>query len=71
MLESSKDFISVNKDGINVVGLGSVPLRPIVDAKGVDRMLHSLESMSFLKVDVDNHINFASQNMAKREVQIK
>ena len=71
MLESSKDFLSVNKDGINVVALGSIPNRPIVDALGIDRMLHSLESMSFLKVDVDNHLNFASHNMLKREVQIK
>jgi hypothetical protein len=68
MLESSKDFLSVNKDGINIVALGSNPHRPIVDALGIERMLHSLESMSFLKIDDDNHINFSSQNMFKREV---
>ena len=33
-------------------------------------MIHSLESVSYLKVDDSNYINFASQNMAKREVQI-
>lgn len=71
MLESSKDFLSVNKDGINVVALGSIPHRPIVDSLGIERMLHSLESMNFLKIDDENHINFASQNMFKREVQIK
>ena len=60
MLESSKDFISVNKDGINVVALGSTAHRPITDSNGVERMLHSLESMTFLKVDPDNHLNFAS-----------
>lgn len=60
MLESSKDFITVNKDGINVVALGSTAHRPVVDANGIDRMLHSLESMAFLKVDPDNHLNFAS-----------
>lgn len=71
LLESSKDFLTVNKDGINVVALGSTTSRPIVDADGILRVLHSLESMSFLKVDFDNHLNFASQNMSKREVQIK
>lgn len=71
MLESSKDFISVNKDGINVVALGSTAHRPVTDSQGIDRMLHSLESMIFLKVDPDNHINFASQNMLKREIQVK
>lgn len=68
MLESSKDFLSVNKDGISVVALGSIPMRPIIDSLGIERMLHSLESMNFLKVDDDNHINFSSQNMLKREV---
>lgn len=68
LLDKSKDFLSVNKDGINVVALGSKPNRPVTDATGIDRMLHSLESVSFLKVDEDNYINFASQNMLKREV---
>jgi hypothetical protein len=27
--------------------------------------------MTFLKVDPDNHINFASQNMLRREIQVK
>ena len=36
LLESSKDFLTVNKDGINVVALGSTTSRPIVDADGYE-----------------------------------
>lgn len=68
LLESNKDFVTINKDGMHVVSLGSQPRRPLKDGKGVDRMLHSLESMSFLKLDDCNFINFSSQNMEKREV---
>ena len=71
LLERSKDFISVNKDGIHVLSLASEHRRPVVDGTGRERMLHSLESMSFLKVGGENFINFASQNMTKREVQIQ
>ena len=60
LLQKSKDFLSVNKDGISVVALGSEVHRPVVDANGVNRMLHSLESVSFLKIDPDNYLNFAS-----------
>lgn len=41
------------------------------DGAGVDRMLHSLDSVTFLKVDDENFINFANQNMDKREIQIQ
>lgn len=37
----------------------------------MDRMLHSIDSMSFLKVDNVNFIHFAMQNMDKREIQIQ
>jgi hypothetical protein len=70
MLTSNKDFISINKDGMHVVSLGSQPRKPLVDDNGYDRMLHSLDSVSFLKVDDENFISFAAQNMSKREIQI-
>ena len=51
LLQEAKDFISINKDGIHVIALGSTSRRPLVDGDGNDRMIHSLESMSFLKLD--------------------
>jgi len=54
-----------------VIALGSNLRRPLLDGDGNDRMIHSLESMSFLKADPENYIHFASQNMSKREIQIQ
>jgi hypothetical protein len=31
LLEKNKDFITINKDGIHVISLGSVPTRPLKD----------------------------------------
>jgi hypothetical protein len=56
---------------MHVISLGSQHRRPLVDGDGRDRMIHSLESMSFLKVADENYLDFSSQNMEKREVQIK
>jgi len=67
----NKDFISINKDGIHVISLGSQPTRPLLDGEGVNRMLHSIDSMNFLKVDDENYINFSMQNMNKRQIQIQ
>jgi hypothetical protein len=70
LLQHNCDFISVNRDGIHVISLGSEHNRHLVDGTGRDRMLHSLESVSYLKVDDSNYINFATQNMQKREIHI-
>lgn len=59
-MKESKDFISINKDGIHVIALGSNLRRPLLDGDGNDRMIHSLESVNFLKVDSENYIHFAS-----------
>ena len=53
-----------------MLALGSVDKRHILDVEGNDRMMHSLESVSFLKLDPMNSIVFANQNMNKREIQV-
>lgn len=70
LLSKSNDFLILNRDGINVLALGSVDKRHILDVEGNHRMMHSLESTSFLKLDAMNSIVFANQNMNKREIQI-
>ena len=40
------------------------------DAQGDDRMLHSLDSTSYLKVHPANFVFYACQKMDRREVQI-
>ena len=70
LLKNTNDFVAVNRDGINVFALGSIQQRTIQDVAGDMRMMNSLESMNYLKLDPTNVIVFANQNMAKREVQV-
>jgi len=63
--------VAVNRDGINVFALGSTQKREIIDVEGNPRMMNSLESMNYLKLDPTNVLVFANQNMAKREVVVQ
>lgn len=58
MLEYHKDFVSIGKAGINVLALGAEPKRPMKDNEGQDKMIHSLDSTSFLKIDSINYIKY-------------
>jgi hypothetical protein len=62
LLNVRKDLLSFSKAGINVIALGSVEKRVLVNNQGHDMMLHSLDSMNFLKIDRLNHINFNCQD---------
>lgn len=67
----NNDFVTINRDGINILALGSVEKRAVKDGEGQDRMIHSLESMNYLKVDPSNYLLFACAKMDKREVHIQ
>ena len=58
LLGQNKDFVTLNKEGMQVLSLGSNEKRPLKDADGVDWMLHSLESFNFLKIDPNNYLLF-------------
>ena len=57
-MNKNKDFVSFSKMGINVIALGALPKRPLKDNDGSLKMLHSLDGVSFLKVDPINYIQF-------------
>ena len=65
------DFVTLNRDGINIVALGSVEKRPMLDSAGQERMLHSLQSSNYLKVDPENFLLFATAKEAKREIKVQ
>ena len=46
----SQDFLIVNRDGIQVLSLGQVDKKRIIDSEQNERIIHSLESVSFLKL---------------------
>ena len=58
MLEKKMDFVTLSKSGINILALGSREKRMVIDAQGNQRMIHSLESVNFLKVDQQNSLLF-------------
>ena len=48
----------MSKSGLNVLALGKVDKRKLSSITGEMKMIHSLDSLSFLKVDKINFINF-------------
>jgi hypothetical protein len=65
------DFVTLNRDGINIVALGSIDKREMVDSAGQERMLHSLQSVNYLKVDPENYLLFASAKPDKMEIKVQ
>ena len=53
---ATHDFVTLSKDGICIVGLGTEDARQFKDQEQKDVMLHSLESTNYLKVEPNNHI---------------
>ena len=68
LIHATNDFVTINRDGVMIFALGSITKRPIQDFAGEMRMIHSLDSMSYLKLDQTNLLVFANQKMEKREV---
>ena len=58
LLQNRGDFLKLSKAGAEIIALGSEQKRMIVDDLGNDRILHSLESVNYLKIDPDNFITF-------------
>ena len=57
LMNSSNDIIIMNKDGLSCVPLGNKEKKKIKNSDGVDRMVHSLESCNYLKIEDTNHIH--------------
>lgn len=66
----TNDFLILSKDGINVLALGEKEMRVIKDQEGFKRMIHSLGSCNYLKIEPTNHILFACQFYNDRQVCI-
>ena len=48
---SSLDFLMISKDGINIINIGSGGSKKVTDNNGDTRMMHSLGSVSYLKLE--------------------
>lgn len=58
-LLTSNDFLIISKDGINLLALGQKESRVVKDKDGFQRMIHSLGSCNYLKIEDSNHLLFA------------
>jgi len=67
----NKEFITMSKSGLNVIALGKVDKRKLSSLDGQMKMIHSLDSLSFLKVDKINYINFKCQDYNNRIISIE
>lgn len=67
-LLETNDFLILSKDGVNVISIGENDAREIRDSKGNSRILHSLGSCNYLKIEPTNHLYFACQFYDDRQV---
>ena len=61
----------MNKDGINILALGEKENKVVKDHEGFNRMIHSLGSCNYLKIEPKNHLLFACQFYENRQVCIQ
>ena len=59
------------KDGINVINLGNTLKKEVSDQMGNTRIMHSLGSCNYLRLEKKNHIHFKCQFYDNRRVCIK
>lgn len=55
-LNKNNDFVTINSEGINVYSLGSFHKKPLVGEGAQEKMIHSLESCNYLKIDKTNQV---------------
>ena len=73
---STRDFVHINSKGISVVSFASRHLgvpekRCLTDNLGDQRMLHSLESCNFLKLDPLNYVHMDCTNPEEYKMHIR
>ena len=68
---TNKEYVTMSKSGLNVLALGKVEKRKLSSSDGQMKIIHSLDSLSFLKVDKINYINFKCQDYSNRIISIE
>ena len=57
-MSKNKDFVTINRERINVLSLSNQDKRIITADSGQEKMIHSLGSTNFLKVEPSNFLTF-------------
>lgn len=58
-LLANNDFLMLSKDGINLIALGHKEKKLVTDKDHQKRLMHSLGSCDYLKIEPTNHLLFA------------
>ena len=58
LLNNTKDFVTLSKSGMHIIGLGEMTKRALHNNMGRDLMLHSLQAKDYLKCDKSNCLFF-------------
>jgi len=59
LINQNKEYVLVNRNGINIISLCNEKHKRSVKTKsGQEKMIHSLESINYLKVDQQNYVQF-------------
>lgn len=56
---------------MNVLSLGTIEKKRLVDHLGLDKMMHSFSSLDYLKLDSSNYINLKCQDYHNRVISIE
>ena len=71
-LLANNDFLAISKEGVQVLVLGTHTKKKVLaDAEGSKRMIHSLGSVDYLKLEDRNHIMFSCQFYNDRQIWIQ
>jgi len=54
-----------------MIALGEKPSKVVKDNEGFDRMIHSVGSCNYLKIESSNHLLFACQFYDNRQICIQ
>ena len=71
LLHNNKEFMMINAQGIQIIGLGSRDKRAVKDHSGTDRVLHALNGYNYLKLEPKNYLFFKCQKYSERTISIQ
>jgi hypothetical protein len=61
LVDEKKEFVHLNKAGMTVASLADVDKRVLLGNDPQQKIIHSLESINYLKVDPGNFVEFDSE----------
>ena len=71
LLHGKKDFVKINLHGLYVLSLGTEQKRYFKDDQGTSKVMHSLESVNYMKIDRQNYLLFECSKGGERCITIQ